>query len=298
MNEKIKTELLSRLRCPACDGAYTTVKAQNLICSRCGKKVRLINGKPVFTPVPPGMQAAPKIIRGPDEGSPWRRANWKFLESVIQSLPLEAIVLDFGAGHGDFSEILNSHVHIALDVFPYDEVDLVCDLGKIVPFKKKSFDAIILMNVLEHIPQPQNLMKTLTGLLRPSGKLIISVPFLLKLHQQPYDFFRYSHYQLENLGREAGLDMLKIEGYYDPILFFKESVHNIQCYVLPGLPLILRKTSRVILGVISAFVSVIKYLIGSGYVRNPEDDKSPYPIGYHVIYQPKEEIQKQKSKKQ
>ncbi|MGA9396618.1 MAG: class I SAM-dependent methyltransferase [Anaerolineaceae bacterium] len=284
MSGVTKPELLERLACPACGGDYKTVTASKLICSGCGKKIHLLHDKPVFTSIPPGMRAAPKLVRGPDEGSSWRRANWRFLEATIKSLPKEAVILDFGAGHGDFSEILGKHATIALDVFPYDEIDVVCDLEKKIPFKKDSFDAIVLMNVLEHIPQPEKLMKTLASLLRPAGLLIVAVPFLLKLHQLPYDFFRYSHYQLENMGCEAKLEMVKLEGYYDPALLFRESAQNIRSFVLPGLPSIRRKPSRLLVEAISACVSGLQRLIGYGYVRNPKNEKSLYPIGYHVIY--------------
>ncbi len=141
------------------------------------------------------------------QGSSWRRANWRFLEDTVKLLPKKAVILDFGAGHGDFSEVLGRHATIALDVFPYDEIDIVCNLEKITPFKKSSFDAIVLMNVLEHIYRPELLMRTLATLLRPSGLLIVAVPFMLKLHQQPYDYNRYSHYQLVKMGHDANLEI-------------------------------------------------------------------------------------------
>jgi SAM-dependent methyltransferase len=287
MSVAIKKELLDLLICPNCGGAYRTTSSGDLTCIACSKKVNSLNGKPIFTPIPRGMQATPKLVRGPDEGSPWRRANWRFLETVIKFLPEDAVILDFGAGHGDFSKILCKYTNVALDVFPYDEVDIVCDLEKIVPFKKRSFDAIVLMNVLEHIRQPVSLMKILAALILPSGLLIVAVPFLLKLHQQPYDFYRYSHHQLADMGNEAGLELVKVEGYYDPILLLKESMQNISSSVLPNLPSVRRKTGRLILEGISGLVSNLQRLIGNGYVRDPKSEKSPYPIGYHVIYRAK-----------
>lgn len=280
----IKRELLERLACPDCGGIYKVISSGRLVCLGCGKKVISIHRKPIFTPVPKDMQAAPKLVRGPDEGSAWRRANWCFLESVVKSLPMEAVILDFGAGHGDFSQVLSGHDCIALDVFPYDEVDVVCDLEKVVPFKMGSFDAIVIMNVLEHIRQPEKLLKTLATLLHAGGLLVVAVPFMFKLHQQPYDFNRYSHFQLVEIGREAGLDLVKLEGYYDPALLFKESIQNVRSHVLPGLSTFRRRTGRLLLEVMTACLSGIQRLIGSGYVKNPLDEKSPYPIGYQVIY--------------
>jgi SAM-dependent methyltransferase/uncharacterized protein YbaR (Trm112 family) len=284
MSATLPPELLERLACPRCGKTIRLVSPVQLVCPGCGKKIPIEKGKPVFTPVPPGMLAAPKIDRGPEEGSPWRQANWRFLEKVVASLPKRAVILDFGAGHGDFSTVVQKRKVVALDVYPYEEVDIVCDLQKAVPFKRPSFDAIVLMNVLEHIQHPERLMKTLSTLLRPGGLLIVAVPFMLKLHQLPYDFYRYSHHQLENIGREAGLEILSIEGYYDPILLMKESTINIHTYALPGRPFLPRKMARMLLEGLSWFLSGLRRIIGEGYIGNPALEKSPYPIGYHVVY--------------
>jgi SAM-dependent methyltransferase len=284
MRDKITPGLLKQLACPRCGKNLRSVSPVQLICSNCGKKIPVEKGIPLFTPVPPGMQAAPKIERGPEAGSPWRKANWRFLEKIVATLPRSAVILDFGAGHGDFSAVLRKCKVVALDVYPYEEVDIVCDLQKAIPFKRANFDAIVLMNVLEHIQQPGHLIKTLATLLRPDGLLIVAVPFLLKLHQLPYDFYRYSHHQLENIGREAGLEVLSVEGYFDPILLVKESLINIQTYALPGRSFLPRKTARVFLEGLAWLLAGLRRIIGEGYVADPALEKSSYPIGYHVVY--------------
>jgi SAM-dependent methyltransferase len=287
MSTELKSELLERLTCPKCGQTVKPVLKGRLECIGCGTKIPIVNGKPIFTPVPLGMQAAPKLVRGPNEGSTWRQANWRFLEKVIGNLPQKAVILDFGAGHGDFNQVLCKRTVIALDVFPYEEVDLVCDIQKAVPFKKSSFDVIVLMNVLEHVQQPVKLLKTLATLLHPSGSLVITVPFLLKLHQMPYDFYRFSHHQLENMGHAAGLEIAAIEGYYDPILMMKESALNVRSFATPGMPFLTRKLSRLLLEISTWFVSGIGCLIGRGHVGDPSVEKSPYPIGYHIIFHTK-----------
>jgi SAM-dependent methyltransferase len=284
MSAKITPWLLKQLVCPRCGKTIRLISPAQLVCNDCGKKIPIEKGIPLFTPVPPGMLVAPKIDRGPEEGSPWRQANWRFLEKVVAPLPKNAIILDFGAGHGDFSAVLQKRKVVALDVYPYEEVDIVCDLQKAIPFRRASFDAIVLMNVLEHIQQPGHLMKTLATLLRPGGLLIVAVPFLLKLHQLPYDFNRYSHHQLVNIGREARLEVLSVEGYYDPILIMKEGIINIHTYALPGKSFLPRKTARVLLEVLTWLLSGLRRIIGEGYVGDPAVEKSTYPIGYHVVY--------------
>lgn len=284
MNTGMNPILLDRLACPKCGQALNLISESELRCSACKKIVRVENGKPIYTPVPAGMLAAPKLDRGSRQGSRWRQANWRFLEKIVDNLPVGAVILDFGAGHGDFSMILNERHVVALDVYPYDEIDIVCDMQKETPFKKACFDAIVLMNVLEHVQQPEKLMTLLAGLLRPDGLLVITVPFLLKLHQIPYDFYRYSHYQLKNLGLAAGLEIKFIEGYYDPFLLMNESSLNMRSYALIGAPSLTRKLSRLLLIISSWLISIVGKLYGRGHVGDPLIEKSPYPIGYHVVF--------------
>jgi SAM-dependent methyltransferase len=284
MNTGMDPLLLDRLACPKCGRAIKLISKDELACSTCKISVSVENGKPIFTTVPAGMLAAPKLARGSKQGSRWRQANWHFLEKIVDNLPVRAVILDFGAGHGDFSEILSKRHVIALDVYPYEEIDIVCDLQKATPFKKASFDAIVLMNVLEHVQQPEKLMNLLAGLLRPDGLLVITVPFLLKLHQIPYDFYRYSHYQLKNIGLAAGLEINSIEGYYDPYLLMNESSINMWSYALTGMPFIARKLSRLLLIISSWLISIVERLSGRGHVGDPLVENSPYPIGYHVVF--------------
>jgi SAM-dependent methyltransferase len=42
-----------------------------------------------------------------------------------------------------------------------------------------TFDALICLDVLEHVPRPEDLLRTLTGYLKPGGVLYVSAPFHL-----------------------------------------------------------------------------------------------------------------------
>ncbi|MEW6715900.1 MAG: methyltransferase domain-containing protein [Chloroflexota bacterium] len=223
-------------------------------------------------------------MRGPDVGTPWRQANWHFLEKHISRLDPEAIILDVGAGRGDFASIFKLHHYISLDVYPYPEVDIVCDLTVINPFREASLDAIVLTNVLEHIYHTQTMLNTLAKLLKVGGVLLVSVPFLLKVHQAPYDFVRYTHYSLQRLGDEIGLAIEILEGYYDPIFLLGEGTNNIKWWVLPTLSKGRRLLSRVLLSGLQILSLLMERIIGKGYVIHPSKSLSPAPIGYQIVY--------------
>lgn len=144
----VKPELLSVLQCPACHGELAQ-KTAFLECLNCGKTIPIQqsipagNELPVFTEPPAGMQVSDKLARSPEMGTPWRRANWSFLQEQLNYLPAQALILDVGAGRGDFTAALRDRQYIELEVFPYPEIDVVCDLTQVTPFRPDSFDAIL-----------------------------------------------------------------------------------------------------------------------------------------------------------
>ena len=84
---------------------------------------------------------------------------------------------------------------------PY--TDLECDISKQIPLEDSSFDVVLLSDVLEHIPTPDNLLNEIHRILRKDGCLILNVPFLYWIHEAPYDFFRYTEYGLKFLIENA-----------------------------------------------------------------------------------------------
>ena len=146
----MKSELLPLLVCPNCSGELKE-NAARLVCASCSHSYALEAGIPIFSQPPENLQPSAKIERGPQIGTPWRQANWRFLQEQTQRLDAQALLLDVGAGRGDFADLFDGRRTIALDIYPYPEVDLVCDLTQVVPLKAASFDAIFLMNVLEHV---------------------------------------------------------------------------------------------------------------------------------------------------
>jgi SAM-dependent methyltransferase len=61
------------------------------------------------------------------------------------------------------------------------------------------FDTVLLLDVLEHVPDPAKVLSEIYRVLRPGGTLILSVPHLSRLHEEPYDFYRFTKYGLTHL---------------------------------------------------------------------------------------------------
>jgi SAM-dependent methyltransferase len=94
-----------------------------------------------------------------------------------------------------------------------NHADVCCDLARGLPFDDKRFDTILATDVLEHIAEPGPLWTEMHRVLRHTGTIIVGVPFLYWIHEEPYDYHRYTRFQLAESCRRAGLDVVSVEPY-------------------------------------------------------------------------------------
>jgi SAM-dependent methyltransferase len=128
-------------------------------------------------------------------------------------------LLDMGCGNVPLYDAYRSLVsenicidwHNSAHVNPY--LDQMVDLTGTLPFEEASFDTVLLTDVLEHIPEPLNLMCEIARILRPGGKLILGVPFFYWLHEMPYDFHRYTEFALRRFCELSGLRVVELVPY-------------------------------------------------------------------------------------
>jgi SAM-dependent methyltransferase len=81
---------------------------------------------------------------------------------------------------------------------------------KALPFKDKTFDAVLCNAVLEHVDQAGAVTAELARVLKPGGHAVLAVPFLQPFHECPTDFQRYTRDGLVALGEAAGLVVVAI----------------------------------------------------------------------------------------
>ena len=65
-----------------------------------------------------------------------------------------------------------------------------------LPFSDHAFDSVLLLDVLEHLPEPQVVLNEAWRVLGPGGTLITKAPFLYPLHDSPRDFRRWTNFGL------------------------------------------------------------------------------------------------------
>lgn len=145
------------------------------------------------------------------------------MSQALSNLNVEnKFVLDVGCGNTPFIELFQESSLVNCDIYPYPEVDIVCDLSKDNVFKLEVFDIIVLSNMLEHVEYPREFMKSLCSILKPGGHVIITVPFLLAIHQVPYDFQRFTRFGLDSLMKSSGLEITMFNSFADANVLTQE----------------------------------------------------------------------------
>lgn len=98
-----------------------------------------------------------------------------------------------------------------------EHIDVFCDLNGKLPFNDNSFDTIILSDVIEHLNNPLNTLCEVKRVIRNGGKIILNYPFLYGIHESPFDFGRYTKFQIQNWSNSLSFNIL-IEREYGGLI--------------------------------------------------------------------------------
>jgi SAM-dependent methyltransferase len=129
------------------------------------------------------------------------------------------VLLDMGCGTVPYLEMYRPFVdaNVCVDwdssLHPSPYLDETADLNEPLGFGSESFDTVLLTDVLEHIARPWSLFSEIARVLRPDGHVIVGVPYMYWLHEQPHDYYRYTEFGLRELARGAHLDPVHLVRY-------------------------------------------------------------------------------------
>ena len=132
--------------------------------------------------------------------------------------------LDLGAGKLAWRGPLRLYcdTYLSADVArEHPDLDYVFDLTGPVPLEADSVDTIFCNSVLEHVQDPAVGLSQIYGILKPDGKVLLSVPFLFYLHGQPHDYYRFTPAGIAMLCRRAGFEIVEstcVGGYASNLL--------------------------------------------------------------------------------
>jgi SAM-dependent methyltransferase len=114
----------------------------------------------------------------------WLRATARDDERRFRTLERDITnktLLDFGCGNGGFLARAGRVAALAMGIEPDLSLGPHFHQKKLTVYPDpdeidQTFDIITLFHVLEHLPDPVNILRRLAGMLRPEGSIIIEVP--------------------------------------------------------------------------------------------------------------------------
>ncbi len=155
--------------------------------------------------------------------------DWKHLRESVEALVPHATgtLLDVGVSEGPYREVFAPQIdqYVGLE-YPAAILDKQPDMWKLknlsrlvqvfgdgahLPFRTGSVDTLLSTEVLEHVPKPRALVTEMARVLKPGGKLLLTVPFIQPLHELPSDYFRFTPSSLREFAESSGLEVESIE---------------------------------------------------------------------------------------
>jgi SAM-dependent methyltransferase len=116
---------------------------------------------------------------------------------------LSGRVLDVGCGDRPYEKLVGAQAYVGLEIDTPEsrargKADAYYD-GRRFPFEDGAFDAVLCNQVLEHVFEPEEFVGEIARVLKPGGRLLLTVPFVWDEHEQPRDYARYSSFGLAAL---------------------------------------------------------------------------------------------------
>lgn len=182
------------------------------------------------------------------------------IKRISQQYFKKGSVLDLGCGTMPYKELIaensaiTSYTGVDIENPIYQKTqkpDCFWD-GFEVPLESSIFDNAILIEVLEHMPKPENTLKELSRLLKKDGNLLITVPFLWTLHDVPNDEFRYTPFALKRMLEDSGFEIVNLESFNN---WHGSMASMLSLYARRGCPMKYRKLFSILI------LPIVKYLM-------------------------------------
>ena len=172
----------------------------------------------------------------------WFVGRRQLVTDLLTAAGTRGCILDLGCGTGGVLRHLTAF-GTAIGIDPAPEAAQYCrrrDLPMVVgsgmelPFADKSFDVVLALDVIEHVPDDVALLREARRVLRPDGVLLTTVPALPWLWSSHDDVnHHYRRYTLRTLKRSlqaGGFRPAKVS-YYNallmPLAIARKFVHRL-----------------------------------------------------------------------
>lgn len=134
---------------------------------------------------------------------------WHFQWSAVTDLHRElariaprigGVVLDVGCGSKPYRSWFGRATgYVGIDIADGPEVDVVVGPEANWPFEDAQYDAVVSIEVLEHVENLEHTLGEIRRTLKPGGLLVVAMPFLYNEHGAPGDYRRFTKFSARRL---------------------------------------------------------------------------------------------------
>ncbi len=166
--------------------------------------------------------------------------NWLVYHNLDKSLEkhskyYKGILVDLGCGEAPYKEYFLQYAdkYVGVDwsnTLHNFKADIVSDLNEKIELEDDYADTVVSISTIEHLREPENFLKEANRILKQNGYFILQVPWQWRVHEAPYDFFRYTPYGLTYLFEKAGFNVLEINavGGFFAMMFLKTNYFTLR----------------------------------------------------------------------
>jgi SAM-dependent methyltransferase len=159
--------------------------------------------------------------------NPFFLIRYPLFKSIKKYAPqLTGKLMDFGCGSKPYENLFTADSYTGVDVqksghnHSHSKVDVFYD-GKTLPFEDGYFESVFSSEVLEHLFEPEALLKEINRVMKPGGKLLLTAPFAWNEHEMPFDYARYTSNGIKHLLVKNGFEIVEFckTGNFTRVLF-------------------------------------------------------------------------------
>lgn len=157
-----------------------------------------------------------------------------------------------------------------------------------LPFEEGSFDGVLASEVLEHVFTIDACLKEIFRVLKPGGRVLATCPFVWPLHEQPYDFARYTPHALKHLVEQVGFKIVLSERRGTPIETIGQLlIVEIVPRVINGLPGPGRLRAQLGVFLTGSIAGACRWFAGFKSFVNSQESSNLYLSNVIVLEKPK-----------
>ena len=208
-------------------------------------------------------------------------ADYVIKKNILDFLPKDDYinVLDYGAGNSPWKGCISCvNYHKAdIDQNKDNDIDTIIEIEKPLPLEEGSFDLILLTDVLAHTPDIVFTLKECKRLLKTDGVIILTVPFIHRENETPFDYFRMTSFGLKEALNKHGFRIKKIKKVGNVFLtayslLYERNIKNGEVIRATIMDKVFNKLLRLFLPVLNKTL----------FIKSPDDDDGIY---HHILIQ-------------